>query len=225
MLVSIVIPVRAGEERLPQLLRQLSPHRDIEVIVAFGGALDEDARRLRQARRDVMWIEAEEGRGPQLNAGAAVARGTWLWFVHADSHLPDGWLDVFRTLDSTPVIGGSFRFRLESVAWQARVIERAVWLRVRWFGVPYGDQGIFVRRTVFHEIGAYAAIPLMEDVEFIRRLKHRGRLRHLSLELATSARRWEREGWWKRSTLNLMFLALYHLGASPAWLARRYDRT
>jgi rSAM/selenodomain-associated transferase 2 len=225
MLVSIVIPARADEERLPQLLRQLSPHRDIEVIVAFGGPLDEDARRLRQARRDVVWVEVEEGRGPQLNAGAAAARGTWLWFLHADSRLPDGWLDAFRTLDSTPVIGGNFRFRLESGAWQARVIERAVALRVRWFGLPYGDQGIFVRRTVFHEIGGYAAISLMEDVEFIRRLKHRGRVRHLSLEIATSARRWEREGWWRRSALNLTFLALYQLGASPGWLAKRYDRT
>jgi rSAM/selenodomain-associated transferase 2 len=225
MLVSIVIPARRGEERLLRLLQQLAPHKDVQVIVAFGGPPDEDARRARQARRDVTWVESEEGRGPQLNAGAARAQGTWIWFVHADSRLPDHWFDTFRSLERSPdIVGGSFAFQLETDAWQARVLERGVALRVALFGVPYGDQGIFVRRTVFQKMGGYAAIPLMEDVEFVRRLKRQGRVRHLTDKLATSARRWERDGWWTRSALNLVFLTLYTLGASPAWLASRYHR-
>jgi rSAM/selenodomain-associated transferase 2 len=233
MLVSIVIPARRGEERLPQLLQQLppalsdveGPEPDAEVIVAFGGPLDDDARCVRQAHRDVVWVESEEGRGPQLNAGASRALGEWIWFVHADSRLPPDWIEVFRALASSPsVVGGSFAFQLDSEAWQARVLERGVAMRVALFGLPYGDQGIFVRRAVFQKMGGYAAIPLMEDVDFVRRLKREGRLRHLNVKLATSARRWERDGWWLRSALNLVFLTLYKLGASPAWLAKRYHR-
>jgi rSAM/selenodomain-associated transferase 2 len=226
MFVSVVIPARRGEEHLQTLLRQLPPRLGVEVIVAFGGALDEDTRRLQQSRRDVLWVESKEGRGPQLNAGAARAGGEWIWFVHADSQLPADWINVFRALDNAPdVVGGSFAFHLDSPAWQARVLERGVALRVALFGLPYGDQGIFVRRAVFQRMGGYAAIPLMEDVDFVRRLKREGRLRHLKVTLATSARRWERDGWWTRSALNLVFLTLYELGASPAWLAKRYHRT
>lgn len=226
MLVSVVIPARRGEEHLYSLLRQLPPQREVDVIVAFGGAMDDDTRRLRQSRRDVVWVESEEGRGPQLNAGAARARGAWIWFVHADSHLPNDWIEVFRSLDAAPdVVGGSFAFQLDSPAWQARVLEHGVALRVALVGLPYGDQGIFVRRQVFQRMGGYAPIPLMEDVDFVRRLKREGRVRHLTIRLATSARRWERDGWWRRSALNLVFLTLYELGASPAWLAKRYHRT
>jgi rSAM/selenodomain-associated transferase 2 len=226
MLVSIVIPARAGEDELKQLLQRLPPHRDIEVIVAVENPLDADVRALQQSRRDVIWVEATRGRGLQLNAGANRAHGTWLWFLHADSRVPDQWIDAFRDVDRAPeVVGGSFAFRLDSSAWQARVLEAGVRLRVRWFGLPYGDQGLFVRRAVFHEIGGFAEIPLMEDVEFVHRLKRRGGMRHLSVQLATSARRWEREGWWTRSALNLAFLALYQLGVSPGWLSKRYDRT
>jgi rSAM/selenodomain-associated transferase 2 len=228
MRVSIVVPARRGEDHLHALLRQL-PRLDVEgpaeVIVAFGGPLDDEARRLRMSRRDVVWVESEEGRGPQLNAGAARAHGDWIWFVHADSRLPADWADVFGSLDASPtVVGGSFAFQLDSTAWQARVLERGVALRVALLGLPYGDQGIFVRRTVFQKMGGFADIPLMEDVDFVRRLKREGTVRHLTVKLATSARRWERDGWWTRSALNLVFLTLYELGASPAWLATRYHR-
>jgi hypothetical protein len=96
--------------------------------------------------------------------------------------------------------------------------------RVKWFGLPYGDQGLFVRRAVFAAMDGFRPIPLMEDVEFVTRLKRRGCLRHLSLQLPTSARRWEREGWWTRSARNLTLWTLYRLGASPQWLSRRYYR-
>lgn len=225
MLVSVIIPARAGEEVLWGLLPQLPPHRDVQVIVSLADAQDPALLALRTSRRDVMWAAAAGGRGPQLNAGAARATATWLWFVHADSVLPEGWLDAFRGLDPSGVVGGSFSFRLDSAAWQARVLERLVRWRVRWLGLPYGDQGIFVRRAVFHQMGGFAAMPLMEDVEFVGRLKRQGPLRHLTLEMTTSAQRWEREGWWRRSATNLVFLGLYKLGVSTAWLSRQYDRT
>jgi rSAM/selenodomain-associated transferase 2 len=223
--VSVVVPVRDDSPSLAALLAQLPPHDGVEVLVASTGVVDEAQQRLRAARPDVTWVDAPPGRGVQLNAGAAQARGAWLWLVHADSQLPAGWLEAFAGLDGhADVIAGSFAFRLASTAWQARWLERAVALRVRVFHLPYGDQGIFVRRSVFLAVGGFQPLPLMEDVEFVGRLKRRGRLEHLSLGLVTSARRWELRGWWRQSAANLVTLGLYFLGVSPERLARRYDR-
>ena len=118
----------------------------------------------------------------------------------------------------------AFAFRLDTRVWQARWLEWAVAARVHLFGLPYGDQGIFVRRAVFQSMRGFLPIPLMEDVEFVRRLKRQGRVVHLTEGLVTSARRWEQRGWWRQSWSNVMTLALYFLGVSPERLARRYDR-
>ena len=224
-LVSIVIPVRGDSAALADLLRQLPATGNVEIIVSAAGDA-RDFASMRCARPDVIWLSGPPGRGRQLNAGAARAQGEWLWFLHADSILPDGWLTAFESVRALgdEIVGGSFRFALTSGAWQARVIERAVAGRVRCLDLPYGDQGIFVRRAVFISMEGFAPLPLLEDVEFVGRLKRRGRLRHLTLQLRTSARRWERDGWWRRSAGNLVILALYRLGVSPGWLARRYYR-
>ncbi len=224
-LVTVIVPVRGDSRALGALLTQLPAREGVEVVVASTGPVDAAQAALRAARPDVRWLDALPGRGVQLNAGAAVAHGTWLWFVHADSQVPAGWWDAFTVLDgSDAAVGGSFAFRLDSTAWQARWLERAVALRVRLFDLPYGDQGIFVRRSVFIALQGFQAVPLMEDVEFVRRLKRQGRLEHLSQGLVTSARRWERRGWLRQSATNLVTLGLYGLGVSPERLARGYDR-
>lgn len=224
-LVSIVIPVRGDSAPLTALLAQLPPRPHVELVVANTGHADAAQQHLRQSRPDVVWVDAPPGRGVQLNAGAAVAQGRWLWFVHADSRLPGGWFEAFAALDAqAEVSGGCFAFRLDSPAWQARWLERAVALRVRLFDLPYGDQGIFARRAVFLSLRGFQPVPLMEDVEFVGRLKQHGRLSHLGLGLVTSARRWEHRGWLRQSAANLVTLALYGLGVSPERLARRYDR-
>lgn len=224
-LVSIVVPVRGDSAPLATLLAQVPPRDGVEVVVASAGPVDAAQQRLRALRHDVTWLDAPPGRGGQLNAGAAVARGTWLWFVHADSRLPDGWWDAFMAVEARgTAVGGSFAFHLDSPAWQARWLERGVAWRVRLFDLPYGDQGIFARRSVFHDLQGFRPVPLMEDVEFIGRLKRTGRLEHLSDRLVTSARRWEQRGWLRQSAANLVTLGLYGLGVSPERLARRYDR-
>jgi len=117
---------------------------------------------------------------------------------------------------------GAFTFALDSKARRARVLEQGVALRVRLFGLPYGDQGIFVRRTVFEALGGYAPLPIMEDIDLVRRLRHSGPVVWSSLPVRVSARRWERDGWLRRSTLNVLFLGLFLSGVSPRWLARQY---
>jgi rSAM/selenodomain-associated transferase 2 len=225
LLVSIVIPVRNDAGPLGALLDQLPPHPDAELIVSVTDPEDESLASLMAERPDVRWVHGAVGRGPQQNAGAALAGGRWLWFLHADSHVPAAWMDQFRATDvQTDVAGGAFRFALDSNAWQARLWETGVALRVRLFGLPYGDQGIFVRRAVFERMGGFRPLPLMEDVEFVGRLKREGRIRALKEQVHTSARRWEREGWWRRSARNQGLLALYYVGVSPEWLARLYDK-
>jgi len=156
-----------------------------------------------------------------MNAGAAAAAGTWLLFLHADSILPAGWFEAIAQLDDD-VAGGWFRFALDDAAWQARVIERLTAWRVKSLRLPYGDQGIFVRREVFVELGGFPDFPLMEDVAFVRRLVRAGPVVEVPLAIRTSARRWRRDGWFRRSTKNLALVGLYFLGVAPERLARWY---
>jgi rSAM/selenodomain-associated transferase 1/rSAM/selenodomain-associated transferase 2 len=163
------------------------------------------------------------GRGIQMNTGALVARGRWLLFLHADTRLPTNWIAEIRRADAAgTAVWGCFAFALDSPDWRARVIERAVGLRVRLFGLPYGDQALFVRRDVFTRIRGFADIPLMEDVDLVRRLHAEGPGWFSSARALTSARRWDREGWVSRSAKNVSLLLQYFAGVSPATLARKY---
>ncbi len=201
--MSVVVPVYRDDEALDALTRSLPHDPRLEVIIAAPPPL---------------------GRGAQMNAGARRASGVWLLFVHADSRLPHGWLDALAgaTRDSR-VCGGWFRFAIAADAWQARVIERLVHLRVRMFRLPYGDQAIFVRRDVFASLGGYREWPLMEDVDFIQRLVLVGPVVELPLAVSTSPRRWHRDGWFRRSARNLAILSLFLVGVSTTKLARLYD--
>jgi len=195
------------------------------VVVDGGDGHDIACDALRKSHPGVEWIRSARGRGVQMNAGAKRARGRWIVFLHADTRLGAGWLDLLRRLDDRPtVVGGSFRFALDSPARWARWIERGVRLRVRWFDLPYGDQALFARRDVFGELRGYADLPLMEDVDFIRRLRGRGPLEHADVPALTSARRWERDGWVRRTVGNVALILLFLAGWSPAWLAQRYHR-
>lgn len=222
--VSIVIPVLNDTESLARLLPSLPGRPDVEIIVVNGGAPDTRLSTLIDEHPHGLLLSSPPGRGRQMNVGTLSAGGRWLLFLHADTRLSAGWLDEIRRADTDPsVAGGSFRLRLDSNAWQARVIERLVRWRVRSLDLAYGDQALFALREAFHAIGRYREWPLMEDVDLIRRLRRVGRLYHSPLPAVTSARRWEREGWWRRSAQNILLLALFFAGASPLWLAKRYE--
>jgi rSAM/selenodomain-associated transferase 2 len=220
-LVSVVVPVLADRDAVRQLMAQIPVDLRAEIIIVMAGS-DPGLESLSPGRSDMTVIQAQRGRGRQMNAGAALARGEWLLFLHADSHLPSNWLDLFHSIYEPEVVGGWFRFALDDTAWQARLVERAVAWRVRMFRLPYGDQGLFVRRHTFAALGGYRDIPLMEDVEFVRRLVRQGRVRELPQAITTSARRWRRDGWFRRSARNVTLLGLYFCGVPPRVLARWY---
>jgi rSAM/selenodomain-associated transferase 2 len=222
-LVSIVIPVLSDAAALARCLTSMPPDADVELIVVEGDA-DPAVEALVSSRGDARLIRTPAGRARQMNAGAAIARGRWLLFLHADSRLSANWREAIARADANGAAGGWFRLRLDSEAWQARMIERLVSLRVRLFRLPYGDQGYFVRRDLFATLGGYREIALMEDVEFVRRLVRAARVRPSSLPIVTSARRWQRDGWLRRSARNVVLVTLYFAGVSPARLAKWYCR-
>jgi len=221
--LSIVIPVLNDTEPLGRLLTTIRADPQVDIVIVNGGAPDDQLTAICD-RSDVRLLTSAPGRGRQMNVGASAAAGRWIVFLHADTRLPSQWSDEIRRVSADPdVVGGSFRFRLDSDAWQARVIERAVDRRVRWLDLAYGDQALFARRDVFDAIGGYREWPLMEDVEFVRRLRQAGKLYHSPQPVLTSARRWERDGWWRRSAKNVMLQALFFAGMAPERLAHWYS--
>jgi rSAM/selenodomain-associated transferase 2 len=215
-----VIPTLDEEQRLPAAIQ--SVRADAEVIVVDGGS--GDATREVAAREGARVLEAPRGRGRQLDQGARAATGEWLLFLHADTRLETGWADALAALPPE-VVGGAFRFAVDSPRPAFRVVERAVRLRLRLFALPYGDQGLFVRREVYARIGGVPHLPLMEDVAFVARLQRAGRLAFPPVRAFTSARRWDRYGIVGTTLRNWSLLALYAAGQSPERLARRYGRS
>jgi len=158
-----------------------------------------------------------------MNAGAAAASGSILLFLHADTRLPPGFDSAVRSaLEEPGVVAGAFRLRIGAPGGSLRIIERAVAIRSRVLRMPYGDQGIFVRNETFHELGGFPELPVMEDFEFVRRLRRRGKIRIVSLSAITSGRRWRELGPWRTTWINQKVILGYYLGISPERLAAWY---
>jgi len=191
-----------------------------EILVIDGGSSDATAAIAERAGARL--IVSPRGRGTQLAAGAEAARGEWLLFLHADTLPGRGWHDaVAAHMAARSDRAACFRFRLSAHAWQARAVEKAVAARVRLLGLPYGDQGLLISRRLYDQAGGYRDLPLMEDVDLVRRIGRR-RLVLLDADAFTSAERWRRDGWLRRSARNLACLGLYSLGVSPERIARIY---
>ncbi len=221
-LVSVVIPVLHDAAALTVLLAQLPSRTACQIVVATGASDDTGIDRLRSSEPDVVWVQSEPGRALQMNAGAEKATAEWLLFLHADA-LPDSrWLDEIHRASAIGAVGGCFALGIASARWPARVIETAVRWRVRWLGIAYGDQGLFLRRELFRQLGGYASIPLMEDADLVRRLQRQGRFYRSRVQILVSARRWERDGWWRRSASNLRILFWYLAGCPPDQLVKLY---
>ncbi len=220
-MLSVVIPTFDEARSISQTLDAVGELRGrVEVIVVDGGSVDGTVEIAR--RREVKIITAERGRGSQMHAGASVARGSALLFLHADTHpSPEAADRIVEALSDPEVVGGNFTVRFDGEGRAARFL---TWLypQLRKLGLVYGDSGVFVRREVYDEIGGFRPHPIFEDLDLVRRLRRRGRVVHLPTTVVTSSRRFENRSFAWTFTRWASLQALYWLGVPPRRLNRLY---
>lgn len=213
---TVIVPALNAAAGLPTVLADCA---GLPVVVVDGGSTDATAAVARAAGAQV--VRAPRGRGVQLAAGAAATDGEWLLFLHADTRPGPGWREALRAAMRDPARAHYFRFALDDPSPEARRLERRVAWRCRVLALPYGDQGLLIHRALYDQVGGFRPIPLMEDVDLVRRLGRR-RLAPMAAVALTSAARWRREGWRRRSARNLLCLSLWFLGVPPGVIKRLY---
>lgn len=222
-MISVIVPAFNEEENIVRCVGGIQREQgDIEIIVADGGSADRTVE-LAARQKGVKVVQGGKGRGVQMNAGASHATGKILLFLHADTTLEEGWSPAIAgALKDDSVAGGAFTFALHNPGKKYRVVERCVKFRCSLFKLPYGDQGIFIRKSVFEKLGGYENIPIMEDVDLIERMKRLGGIVILEKKAFTSERRWQKKGLLYTAVLNQLIRLLYKMGVSPHKLGRIY---
>jgi rSAM/selenodomain-associated transferase 2 len=220
--LSIVVPTLNEAGGIAAALARLAPFRPgAEVIVVDGGSEDATVEAARPLADRV--ITSERGRARQMNAGAAIARGDVLVFLHADTALPDDAPQLIALgLATTGRAWGRFDVRIAGSDSLLATVSVLMNLRSRWSGIATGDQAIFVRREAFAAVGGFPDIPLMEDVEISKWLKAVSKPLCVRSPAITSARRWERDGVLRTIVLMWRLRFAYSMGVDPRRLARRY---
>ena len=231
MRISVIIPTLNEEQTIMATLAHTAALGFDELIVVDGGSLDqtpvlvESYRRRTQspAQSPVRLVTAPGGRARQMNEGAKASRGEILLFLHADTQLPsDAKTIIDTTLADQRMVGGRFDVRFDRPSMWGTIISRMMNWRSRLSGIATGDQALFVRRPVFEQMGGFADMPLMEDIDFSRRLKRKGATAALTATVTTSFRRWERHGPLRTILLMWALRFLYWIGISPSHLLEWY---
>lgn len=223
--LSVVIPTLNAGVRLKETIGALEEVREtmaVEIIVVDGGSTD--GTRERAAALGATVVEAPRGRGTQLSAGAREASGRWILFLHADTTLEPFWsttVSSFMRAKGNVLKAAYFTFALDDASGAARRVEVLANWRARKLGLPYGDQGLLMSRTMYDSLVGYLDLPIMEDVDMVRRIGAKN-LVELPATATTSAERYRRDGYWWRPIRNLTLLALYFLGVPPRRLTRLY---
>ena len=228
MRLSIVIPVinEAANIGRTLVVTCAAVPPDTQIIVVDGGSTDgtaDAARKFLGSRHQIKLIQSAPGRAQQMNAGAALAAGDVLLFLHADTLLPlQAGRAILEGIGAGNVVWGRFDVRIEGRPRMLRVVAFCMNLRSRLTGIATGDQAIFVRRQVFLAVGGFCVQPLMEDIEMSRSLKRQSVPLCLRERVLTSGRRWETHGVWRTIFLMWRLRLLYWLGASAAQLKQAY---
>jgi rSAM/selenodomain-associated transferase 2 len=219
--ISVVIPALNEARNLPHVLDTLQAASHVEVIVVDGGSSDDTIRVAADWGGKV--VVANAGRSRQMNQGAAIATGPILLFLHADTRLPQGFDQAIRQILAQPgVVAGAFRLAIANSSGALRWVERGVNVRSKWLQMPYGDQAIFLTAEVFHALGGFPDLPMMEDFELVRRLRKMGKVAIAPAAVLTSDRRWRTLGILRTTLANQVMIAGYLLGIDPHQLARWY---
>ena len=223
-LISVIIPVKNDFEVLQRLLAQLGTHDGLEVIVVDGGSAQSEIDQL-QSRPEIQLLRTNSPRSNQLIQGAEAAKGEILFFLHADSLLGEGWdAEIRRVLALPKVVAGAFSFAVDQPGLRFKLLELGVKLRCFVKSLPYGDQGLFITQKAYSASGGFKPMALMEDYEFVERLKTEGKIAVSPLGLVTSARRFVRLGMMKSIWVNFQVVKRYNKGAALEELRQYYQK-
>ncbi len=221
--ISVIIPTLNEAPTIAAALAGVRDEPDTEIIVVDGGSADGTSELAKS--HGVKTLISKPGRALQMNSGAAAATGGILVFLHADTRLPEGFGEqVRKSLGRPGVAAGAFQLRIDAEQRSFRILERFANWRSEYLQMPYGDQALFLRAELFHAIGGFPEIPIMEDFEFVRRIRRKGRIVIVPSPALTSARRWLAVGTWRTTLINQLIVAAYYAGVSTNRLARWHRR-
>lgn len=220
-MISVIIPTLNEEKYLAKTIISAKKVPDIEIIVADGGSSDQTLE-IAKKYADKL-VSSKKGRGTQMNAGAANAKGEYLLFLHGDTVLPANWneLAIDALKKETDILGAFSLAASEKTVVLNIMIFTANW-RAKIFSLPYGDQTFFLSRELFNKVNGFKEIPLMEDVEMVKRVKKIGKIKILNQPVVTSSRRWKKEGCLYSIARNQFLLFLYLIGVPAERLNRLY---
>ncbi len=219
--LSVIIPTLNEAENIPRTLKIVQAVANVEAIVVDGGSRDATVEIATALGAKV--LVSTGGRSRQMNVGAAAANGSILLFLHADTELPQEFdVLVQQTLLKRHVIAGAFDLKIDGANPWLRVVEGGVNVRSHWFQMPYGDQAIFLKASVFHAIGGFPELPIMEDFVMMQTLKRRGKIAIAPAAVLTSGRRWQKLGVCRTTLINQLIILGYWLGVSPERLVHWY---
>ncbi len=225
-MISVIVPVYKEQDGINPFLEHLVESfsgQEREIIVVDGSPGLETLSAIDV--QDVKAISSDKGRGKQMNAGASMARGEVLFFLHSDTLLPDNAPELIASAlrADRDIMAGAFSLGIDSRQWSLKLIELAANIRSSRTRVPYGDQGIFIRKDYFREIGGFREMPIMEDLELMTRIKKLGgKIAILPEKSMTSPRRWEKEGIARCTLRNWLIRVFYHCGISEGTISRYY---
>jgi rSAM/selenodomain-associated transferase 2 len=217
-----VIPALNEADRIAESVRS-AREPGVEVIVADGGS--QDATCLRAAEAGARVVSSSPGRSRQMQDGVKASDGDVILFLHADTRLPSGFADRVRGALADPAVaGGAFALRFDDSSLAMRLVAWGVRVRLAVMGLPYGDQAIFLRRSLLESIGGVPQVAIMEDLDLVKRIKERGRISLLSAPVTTSARRYRERGTLPTLVRNALALAAWKLGIDRRRVAAWYRR-
>jgi rSAM/selenodomain-associated transferase 2 len=226
-MISIVIPIFNEEKNIHKFLSQFEDSSGIEIILVDGGSTDKTKEKIKQFKKNNNYIKLftsdKLGRANQMNYGASLSKGNILLFLHADTILPSNYQQIVENIvKNEKVIMGAFKLSIDGSKKSLRLIEKMVNVRSRLFSLPYGDQGFFLTKKKFELLEGFADLPIMEDFNFVRRAKSKGKIEISNVAVVTSDRRWQKLGVAKTTIINQLVIIGYYLNVSPQKLNRFY---